>query len=143
MLLPFMEYVGESAVWAYRRQWMAPLAVPPGLEGSGTAADEGRGAVPPPDTYTVRPGDTLWDLSGRFLNNPWYWPKIWSYNPDVANPHWIYPGNTLKFFPSGEEGAVEVVPVEDEPVAICRLKRVAADNKAEEDAKAATKKKSK
>jgi hypothetical protein len=89
------------------------------LEGGATAPDAGRGAVPPPDTYTVRQGDTLWDLSGRFLNNPWYWPKIWSYNPEVTNPHWIYPGNLLRFYPGGEEGPtqVEVVPGEG-PVAI-------------------------
>jgi LysM domain-containing protein len=82
------------------------------LEGSATATDAGRGAVPPPDTYTIRPGDTLWDLSGRFLNNPWYWPKIWSYNPEITNPHWIYPGNVLKFYPAAEEGParVEAVP---------------------------------
>jgi len=82
-----------------------------GLEGSATALDEGRGAVPPPDTYTIRPGDTLWDLSGRFLNNPWYWPKIWSYNPEIANPHWIYPGNLLRFYPASEEGPARVEPV--------------------------------
>ncbi len=88
------------------------------LEGGAKAAEGGKTAVAPPDTYTIRPGDTLWDLSGRFLNNPWYWPKVWSYNPDISNPHWISPGNTLRFFPSGEEGAVEVVPVTpDEPVA--------------------------
>jgi hypothetical protein len=68
-------------------------------------------AAPPPDTYTVKPGDTLWDLSGRFLNNPWYWPKIWSYNPEITNPHWIYPGNLLKFFPSAEEAPTRVEPV--------------------------------
>jgi len=68
-------------------------------------------AVPPPDTYTIKPGDTLWDLSGRFLNNPWYWPKIWSYNPDISNPHWIYPGNILKFYPSQEEAPTRVEPV--------------------------------
>jgi hypothetical protein len=82
------------------------------LEGSATAADAGRGTVPPPDTYTIRPGDTLWDLSGRFLNNPWYWPKIWSYNPEISNPHWISPGNVLKFYPAAEEAParVEAVP---------------------------------
>lgn len=90
-------------------------ALAPG-EGSATAADEGRGALPPPDTYTVRPGDTLWDLSGRFLNNPWYWPKIWSYNPEIPNPHWIYPGNILRFYPSAEEAPARVEPVET-PVA--------------------------
>jgi hypothetical protein len=82
------------------------------LEGSATATDAGRGALPPPDTYTIRQGDTLWDLSGRFLNNPWYWPKIWSYNPEISNPHWIYPGNVLKFYPAAEEAParVEAVP---------------------------------
>jgi hypothetical protein len=80
------------------------------LEASAQGGDETR-AVPPPDTYTVRPGDTLWDLSGRFLNNPWYWPKIWSYNPEISNPHWIYPGNLLKFFPAADEGPGRVEPV--------------------------------
>jgi LysM domain len=81
------------------------------VEGSAIAAEEAKGAVPPPDTYTVRPGDTLWDLSGRFLNNPWYWPKIWSYNPDITNPHWIYPGNLLKFYPGSEEAPARVEPI--------------------------------
>ena len=58
-------------------------AAPAPMEGAATAADKGMGAVPPPDTYTIRPGDTLWDLSGRFLNNPWYWPKVWSFNPEI------------------------------------------------------------
>ncbi len=81
------------------------------LEGSATAAP-GQGAVPPPDTYTIRPGDTLWDLSGRFLNNPWYWPKVWSFNPDITNPHWIEPGNVLKFYPSAEEAPIRVEPAQ-------------------------------
>ncbi len=84
----------------------------PAPDGGARSADEGRGTVPPPDTYTVRPGDTLWDLSGRFLNNPWYWPKIWSYNPDIQNPHWIYPGNLVKFYPSAEEAPTRVEPMD-------------------------------
>ena len=86
-------------------------------EGSAVAADDGKGAVPPPDTYTVRPGDTLWDLSGRFLNNPWYWPKIWSYNPDITNPHWISPGNVIRFFPGAEDAPARVEPVASAPEA--------------------------
>jgi hypothetical protein len=88
------------------------------LESGATAGEAGRGTVPAPETYTVRSGDTLWDLSGRFLNNPWYWPKIWSYNPEITNPHWIYPGNRLRFFQSGEEAPAQVAPAgPGEPVA--------------------------
>ena len=57
-----------------------------------------------PEQYTIQRGDTLWDLSQKFLNNPWYWPKIWSLNPAIENPHWIYPGKTLRIVP-GEGGA--------------------------------------
>lgn len=90
-----------------------PEDASPGIDAldRGAAAGDLRGVVPPPDTYTVRPGDTLWDLSGRFLNNPWYWPKIWSYNPEIANPHWIYPGNLLKFYPGAEDAPTRVEPI--------------------------------
>ncbi len=85
-------------------------------EGAATAREQKQG-VPPPDTYTVRRGDTLWDLSGRFLNNPWYWPKVWSYNPEITNPHWIYPGNVIRFYPSAEEAPTRVEPVAEAPAA--------------------------
>jgi LysM repeat protein len=78
----------------------APAAGPTAVGGGGQA----------PDSYTVKSGDTLWDLSSRYLDNPWYWPKLWSYNPEIANPHWIYPGNVLRFYPAGEEAPARVEP---------------------------------
>lgn len=49
------------------------------------------------DAYTIQPGDTLWDICARLLGDPFYWPKLWSLNQYITNPHWIYPGNLLVF----------------------------------------------
>jgi hypothetical protein len=49
-----------------------------------------------PAIHVVRKGDTLWDLCGSYYANPWGWPKVWSYNPQIVNPHWIYPGDQIR-----------------------------------------------
>ena len=91
-----------------------PTQRPPPEQGQvQTAPPEG-----PSQVHTVEKGDTLWDLSSKYLGSPWYWPKVWSYNPQIANPHWIYPGNQVRFYPgSGEETparAEQVVGDEDD-----------------------------
>lgn len=59
-----------------------------------------------PAVYVIKKGDTLWGLSQRFLNDPKYWPGLWSKNQEITNPHLIYPGQTVRFV----DGRMEIVP---------------------------------
>lgn len=53
-----------------------------------------------PDYHEVQQGDTLWDLSGTYYGDTYQWPRLWSYNPHVTNPHWIYPGDIVYLKPT-------------------------------------------
>lgn len=64
-----------------------------GSTGSGGIHMAG-GAVP--NTHAVRRGDTLWGICDFYFQNPYQWPRIWSYNPQLQNPHWIYPGDQVR-----------------------------------------------
>jgi len=65
------------------------------LSGLQVAADTVALNPDHPDRYTVVKGDTLWDISARFLRDPWQWPSIWNINPEIENPHLIFPGDVI------------------------------------------------
>jgi LysM repeat protein len=54
------------------------------------------------EIYTIKQGDTLWDISSKFLKDPFLWPKLWQRNPYITNPHWIYPGQPIRLAPAEE-----------------------------------------
>lgn len=64
-----------------------------------------------PDTYTVQRGDTLWGISGLYLKRPWRWPELWGMNLEaIANPHLIYPGQTLYLDKDGSYARLRTTP---------------------------------
>ena len=77
-----------------RKLWIPLLA---GLLWQGmVTADELALKPDHPKEHVVVKGDTLWDISSKFLQNPWRWPEIWRVNPEIKNPHLIYPGDVIQ-----------------------------------------------
>lgn len=74
-----------------------------GTAGSGGIVGPQR-AIEVPAIHVVRKGDTLWDLCDSYYANPWGWPKVWSYNPQIVNPHWIYPGDQIRLRDANDVG---------------------------------------
>jgi len=62
----------------------------------GARADVVKLKADHPQQHVVVKGDTLWDISARFLEDPWMWPEIWQNNPEIKNPHLIYPGDVIR-----------------------------------------------
>jgi hypothetical protein len=81
-------------------RWIATLGLLLMVAGPLTAyAEEGQ-------IYTIKKGDTLWDISQRFIDDPYYWPNVWSNNPDITNPHLIFPGQKIRII----DGRLEIIP---------------------------------
>ena len=76
-----------------------------------------------PDTYVVKRGDTLWDIAGKFLKRPWLWPEIWQANPQIRNPHLIYPGDVISLAYL-DRVAVQEGPREEAPITGIPLSQV-------------------
>lgn len=77
----------------------------PGLQAAVDAADSNSAAtrepfVPKVDEYTVQPGDSLWSICEDVADDGTFWPKVWAFNPEITNPHWIYPGDLIRLYPS-------------------------------------------
>lgn len=72
------------------KSWIIALLLLPTLVFAQSVRDDR------PQEYIVQSGDTLWDISALFLEDPWVWPEIWYVNPQIENPHLIYPGDILR-----------------------------------------------
>ncbi|AHE99466.1 LysM peptidoglycan-binding domain-containing protein [Thioalkalivibrio paradoxus] len=96
----------------------APEPMPAETMPAEPAAPEPEFHPAAPERYVVREGDTLWSIANTFLRDPWHWPEIWLANPQIPNPHLIYPGDVLSIHHvDGElrvmvDGGPRVLPVE-------------------------------
>lgn len=90
-----------------------------GLQANGPERNEIDLKASHPERYTVRKGDTLWDISAHFLNSPWLWPTLWQANQQIANPHLIYPGDVLRLI--WVDGQPRLVKDQDSQVASVRI----------------------
>ncbi|MGD8784994.1 MAG: LysM peptidoglycan-binding domain-containing protein, partial [Thioalkalispiraceae bacterium] len=88
-------------------------AIPAAPEPDMPAASPIREGIP--DRYVVKKGDTLWDISSHFLKDPWLWPEVWHVNPEIRNPHLIYPGDVIALTWRDGKPSISIVGAEGEP----------------------------
>ena len=102
-----LDRVSNTANGRLGRRLRAVAAVALLTVGSWVAAQDLR--ADHPDTYVVQQGDTLWSIAARFLDRPWLWPEIWQANPQIGNPHELYPGDVISLA-YGEQPAIRLSP---------------------------------
>lgn len=86
------------------------------IESMAPVSEDSASSSSVPQIYSIRQGDTMWDICKIVLDNPWYWPKLWSLNQYILNPNLIYPGNRLAFSPGTETSfpKMEVVGADED-----------------------------
>ena len=104
-----MKLVGWMSVLALLIAGTAIAQVDEAAEDQG--AEKAKVEVPAdvPQAHTVKDGDTLWDITQTYYGDPYRWPQVWSYNPDITNPHWIYPDAQVQLRP-GDGEVVDTAP---------------------------------
>ena len=81
---------------------------------SGAAHGNARGAYVvdgdfTPEGHVVRRGETLWEIASRYYQNPYQWPRVWAFNPQIQNPHWVYPGDRVRLRDVGSASGVQPI----------------------------------
>ncbi|MBE9529096.1 MAG: LysM peptidoglycan-binding domain-containing protein [Proteobacteria bacterium] len=109
------------------------LLAGPSAAVADTVAVPDAGAAPDkePLVYTVVKGDTLWDITGKYLEDPYKWPRVWKSNPYIKNPHLIFPGDVVRVTSDGIEIISRKVKVPRAPVDVDGLPVVALEDGAE------------
>ena len=101
-----MKLVGWTSMVAVL---IAGTAIAQGDDDPGTGKAKMEVPSDMPQTHTVTEGDTLWDITQAYYGDPYKWPQVWSYNPEITNPHWIYPDALLQLRP-GDDDVIETAP---------------------------------
>ncbi len=126
----FIEQIGDapvdSGVEAIRQDQLVDIPSTNDFAGVPAVPGTRRNLVSgeAPEVYFAEMGDTLYDICDQLLDEPGYWPKLWALNPEIKNPHFIYPGMRIKFFPGDTETPPYMQVIEElsvEPVEVENL----------------------
>ena len=106
-----MKLVGWTSLWVALLVGVAAAQVDMVADEPEPAAEKEKVEVPSdvPEMHTVKEGETLWDITESYYGDPYRWPQVWSYNPEITNPHWIYPDLELRLRP-GDEDVIKTAP---------------------------------